>query len=165
MRTAVTVVALLASLVPAVAAGKNRVAAAADPKAIVTAIYEAALHPRKGDADWLDPAERGKTLTKSLTELWAASDAATDPGDAAPPDFDIVSDTNGMELATYKLTVEKLDQTSATVAVKLGYTTRDVTRPGDTIVRYDFVREDNKWKIDEIRSTWSLRNMLSPDPK
>ncbi|MET4800723.1 protein-tyrosine-phosphatase [Bradyrhizobium sp. LB11.1] len=43
---------------------------------------------------------------------------------------------------------------------------RNDHKPADQIVRYDFVREANSWKIDDIKGSsdgeaWSIRKMLT----
>jgi hypothetical protein len=40
----------------------------------------------------------------------------------------------------------------------------------DNIVRYDFIREDGRWKVDDVRSSdgdrqWSLRGLLMQNLK
>ena len=43
-------------------------------------------------------------------------------------------------------------------------------KPSDDIVRYNFVRDDGKWKIDDISGTidgeaWSIRDILKESLK
>ena len=83
------------------------------------------------------------------------------PGDESPIDFDLVADTNGLTLTGFSLKSEKLADKSATIAVTLVYKEGN---PGaqPPVVRYDLVREDGRWKIDEIRSrAWSARATLA----
>jgi hypothetical protein len=43
-------------------------------------------------------------------------------------------------------------------------------KPADNIIRYDFVRDDGRWKIDDISGStdgeaWSIRGMLTESLK
>jgi hypothetical protein len=144
------------------ASGAALAAAVRDPLAILTEIYRDAVKGR--GPSWIEGGGRPKYLSKSLVALWAKSDKKTPPGDEGPVDFDLVSDTNGMTLAGFSLKLEKQDDRTATIAATLAYSARDVPS-GPAVVRYDLVREDGQWKIDEIRgggdTVWSLRNMLT----
>jgi hypothetical protein len=47
---------------------------------------------------------------------------------------------------------------------------RNDRKPVDQVVRYDFIREANTWKIDDIKSAsdgeaWSIRKMLTDSLK
>ncbi|MDH2342270.1 hypothetical protein [Bradyrhizobium sp. SSUT77] len=47
---------------------------------------------------------------------------------------------------------------------------RNVWKPADLTMRYDFVREANSWKIDDIRGSsdgeaWSIHEMLTDSLK
>ena len=67
------------------------------------------------------------------------------------------------------MVAEKLEADKALIAVTItGRTAR--AKPSDDVVRYKFVREDGKWKIDDISGTldgeaWSIRDMLSDSLK
>ena len=139
--------------------GNPAAASGAEPLAVIKKIYQRAV---KGDGpSWIENKERAQDLSKSLAALWAKADAKTAPGDEGPIDFDLVADTNGLTLAGFSLKSEKQDDKSATIAAALTYKESN-PRPGQTIVRYDLVRQDDQWKIDEIRSSnWSLRDMLT----
>ena len=148
----------LAASAAALLGGGALAAAAPDPVAVVTAIYQAAV---KGDGpNWIDKGERPRYLSKSLVALWAKTDRKRVADDGGPVDFDLVADTNGLTLTGFSLATEKLDEKAATIAVTLVYK-EDNPRPEPSIVRYDLVRENGQWKIDEIRGgAWSARNML-----
>lgn len=132
---------------------------ARDPVAIITAIYQAAV---KGNGpSWIDKGERSQYLSKSLVALWAKTDKKGAADHGALIDFDLVADTNGLTLTGFSLSAEKLDAKIATIAATLVYKEGD-PRPEPSIVRYDLVRENGQWKIDEIRtSKWSVRDMLT----
>jgi hypothetical protein len=146
--------------------------AANDPVAIVTAIYTRAAKG-KGDGGggfvYENKAAKAKYLSKSLIALWAKADAHTAKGDVGPIDFDPVSNSQDPDIKSFKVNAEKLEADKATVAVTLvsGHGPR---KAGDDVVRYDFVREVNAWKIDDIKGKadgepWSVRDMLTTSLK
>ncbi|MDR3373026.1 MAG: hypothetical protein P4L98_04785 [Ancalomicrobiaceae bacterium] len=133
--------------------------ATVEPRSIIEAVYDDAVHGET--LDWLGAGQRRKYLSKSLSALWAKSDAKKPPyGDSGPIDFDITADTNGAELRTFVITVPKQTANRASVSVQLGYS---VPSPeGQHVVIYDFRRENGRWKVDEIRTKiWSVRTLLS----
>lgn len=130
-----------------------------DPIAVLRAIYRRAV---KGNGpNWSEKADRPKDLSKSLIALWAKTDAKLVAGDVGPVDFDVIADTNGLTLTGFSLASEKQDDKTATIAATLVYNERN-PRPEPSVVRYDLVREDGRWRIDEIRGgDWSVRKMLA----
>ena len=138
--------------------GATAAAKAPDPVAFITAIYRAAV---KGEGpSWIEKSERPRYLSKSLVALWAKADRKS-AGDGAVIDFDLVTSTNGLTLTGFSLAAEKRDEKAATIAVTLVYKEGN-PEPKPTMVRYDLVREDGQWKIDEIRGGgWSARDMLT----
>jgi len=139
-----------------------------DPVAILTAIY-ARVAKGKGNSGGgfviEDKAAKAKYLSKSLIDLWARADANTKKGDVGPVDFDPVTNSDEPDVKSFKVAAEKLETDKAVIAVTItGRMAR--AKPSDDIIRYNFVREDGKWKIDDISSTvdgdaWSLRDILS----
>jgi hypothetical protein len=138
-----------------------------DPIAIVNAIYRGTIEGYDRErALWLDAGTRPGMLSKELIALWAKGDAKTLPGDSGPIDFDVTTNSQGMEVKSFKAKAEKQDDTRATIAVTLtpkGKWLRN--SPQDNIVRYDFIREEGRWVIDDVRSTtdgkpWSLKDLL-----
>ena len=89
----------------------------------------------------------------------------TKKGDAGPIDFDPVTNSDEPDVKSFKVATEKLETDKAVIAVTItGRMAR--AKASDDIIRYNFVREDGKWKIDDISSTvdgdaWSLRDILS----
>ena len=131
------------------------------PAGILTGVYREAV--KGSTSDWLEPKRRGAYLSKSLLALWAKSDARKPPeGEVGAIDFDITTDTNGLELEKFDVNVQSESRATAIVAVKLHYR-KPYYRPGPpAIVTYDFVREDGRWRIDNIRAKdWSVRDMLT----
>jgi hypothetical protein len=150
----------LVAALAAFAGGRSAVAAETPgPLAVMTAIYQAAVKDQ--GPSWIDEGERAQYLSKSLVALWAQTDKKIVPGDEGPIDFDIVADTNGLSLSGFSLAVEKQGPTTATIAATLAYKDGDAG-PKPKVVRYDLVRENGRWKIDEIHSdSWSVRALLS----
>ena len=143
-----------------------------DPVAIITAIYTRAAKG-KGDSGGAfvieNKAARAKYLSKSLADLWTRADANTPKGDVGPIDFDPVTNSQEPDVKSFKVAAEKLDADKALIAVTItGRTAR--AKASDDIVRYRFVRDDGKWKIDDISGTldgeaWSIRDILSESLK
>jgi Protein of unknown function (DUF3828) len=143
-------------------------ASQSDPVAILTAIYTRVAKGKGNSGGGFvieDKAAKAKYLSKSLIDLWARADANTKKGDAGPIDFDPVTNSDEPDVKSFKVAAEKLETDSALIAVTItGRTAR--SKPSDEIIRYKFVREDGKWKIDDISGTvdgeaWSLRDILA----
>jgi len=146
--------------------------AAGDPVAIINAIYARAAKG-KGDGGGTfiieNKAAKAKYLSKSLIELWAKADAHTPKGDVPPIDFDPVTNSQEPDVKSFKVVAEKQEADKAVIAVTItGHLLR--FKVSDNTVRYDFVREDGKWKIDDISGTidgeaWSIRGLLNESLK
>lgn len=139
-----------------------------DPIAIVNAIYHGTIEGYdKQRALWLDPRDRRGTLSKSLIALWAKADARTQPADSGPIDFDVTTNSQGMEVKSFTAKAESQHDKRATIVVTLKAKGKWLRNsPEDNIVRYDFIREAGRWVIDDVRSTtdgkaWSLRDLLT----
>jgi Protein of unknown function (DUF3828) len=143
-----------------------------DPVGIINAIYTRAARG-KGDSGGAfvieNKAAKAKYLSKSLVELWAKADANTPKGDVGPIDFDPVTNSQEPDVKSFKVVAEKLEADKAVIAVTItGRSAR--AKPSDDIVRYNFVRDDGKWKIDDISGTfdgeaWSIRDILKESLK
>ena len=168
----------LASLISILAAGDRRFAraeppSANDPAAIVNAIYTRAAKG-KGDGGGgfviENKAAKAKYLSKSLIRLWAKADAHTPKGDVGPVDFDPVTNSQEPDVKSFKVDVEKLDAGKAIIAVTITGRNTPLRKGADQVVRYEFVREADKWKIDDISGTfdgesWSIRDILKESLK
>jgi hypothetical protein len=136
------------------------------PAAIVKSIY-GKRDPYGAAAAIQLRGPRGRALSKSLAALWKRSDDATPAEDEPVPGFDIASNSQDREIARVEVKVEKRDAARATVAAKLFNKGLRIKYPAsDDIVRYDFVRENGRWRIDNIRSTidgkeWTIRGLLA----
>lgn len=146
---------------------KGSQGASEDPIAILKAIYaRAAKGKGDGGAAFVieTKAAKAKYLSKSLIELWAKADAKTPKGDVGPVDFDPVTNSQEPDVKSFTVASEKLEADTAVIAVTIaGRISR--AKPADNTIRYNYVREDGKWKIDDISGTsdgeaWSIRDML-----
>lgn len=144
-----------------------------DPAGIVSGIYARAAQG-KGDAGGNfvvgNKVARSKYLSKSLAALWARADARTRKGEVGPVDFDPVTNSQDPDVKSFKVTAEKQEGEKATIAVTIEGHQGPRTKPADQTVRYDFVRDDGQWKIDDIRGfadgrPWSVRGMLAASLK
>jgi hypothetical protein len=165
-RAALLGCAVLAWLPARPALAGTKMGVAADPVSIVTAIYRRSLKEDGGQFLWLAAADRPKTFSRSLVELWAKAEARKAPDDdLGAIDFDPVTATNGMTLGSFKVVREKQDAATATVTAMLHYRNA-APRPADqNRVSYDFVLEAGQWKVDDIRAAsadppWSVRELL-----
>lgn len=108
-----------------------------------------------------------RAVSKSLAALWNDSTPAGD----VPVGFDIARNSQDREVARAEVTVERQDATRATVAAKLFSKGPRMKYPAsDDIVRYDFVRENGHWAIDNVRSTtdgkeWTIKALLTEELK
>jgi hypothetical protein len=143
-----------------------------DPVGILNAIYTRVARGKGNSGGGFvieDKAAKAKYLSKSLIDLWARADANTKKGDVGPVDFDPVTNSDDPDVKSFKVAAEKLETDAALIAVTItGRMAR--AKPSDEIIRYKFVREDGKWKIDDISGTvdgeaWSLRDILAESLK
>jgi len=171
-RRSLLAAALFASNSPALAVTPVKEPVADDPVAILTAIYTRAAKGKgeSGGAFIIEnKTAKAKYLSKSLVALWAKADAHTPKGDVGPVDFDPVTNSQEPDVKSFKIDSEKAEADKTTIAVTItGH--RNDRKPTDQVVRYDFVREDNAWKIDDIKGSsdgeaWSIRKMLTDSLK
>jgi hypothetical protein len=111
-------------------------------------------------------AAKAKYLSKSLIALWAKADARTRKGDGGPVGFDPVTNSQDPDVKSFKVVAEKQEADKAVIAVTIDSHQEPRPKPADRTIRYDFVREADGWKIDEIKgavdgAAWSLRAMLT----
>ena len=151
-------------------AGHARAAAASpsDPVGIINAIYTR-VAKNKGDGGGAfvveSKAAKSKYLSKALIELWAKADAHTPKGDVPPIDFDPITNSQEPDVKSFKVVAEKLEGDNAVIATPVTGRLLRFT-PSDGIIRYNFVREDRKWKLDDISGSidgesWSIRDILT----
>jgi hypothetical protein len=121
-----------------------------DPAAIVAEIYRATRDAAFG----IDPAERRKYLSRELIVLWAKADTKDNPTgkEIGPIDWDVTTNSQGMEVGSYTLTIASEDETHVNlVAMLVPKTPWTRKSPDENIVRYHFIRENRRWVIDDIR--------------
>ena len=140
-----------------------------DAVGIVTEIY-ARVTKGKGDQGGGfvtdTKAAKAKYLSRPLIALWAKADAATPKDEVGAIDFDPVTNSQDPDVKSFTLATEKLDADKATIAVTLTSHRAERVDAADRVVRFDFVHEGDKWKIDDIRGAvdgkpWSIRELLT----
>jgi hypothetical protein len=142
-------------------------AAPSDPDRFVTSIYSNA---REGAvwAQLLDSGRRGEWLSRRLTALWAQCDTRahkTSDG-LGPVDFDVATNSQGMEVKRFTVKTVSQDASHASVVARLVPNNWVRKSERENEIRYDLVWEHGRWKIDNIHSviepnTWSLRVILT----
>jgi hypothetical protein len=153
---------LLAATLP-----RSATAAPDDPAGILTTIYTRVAQG-KGDGGGAfviqTKAARTKYLSNGLVVLWAKADARTKKGDSGPVDFDPVTNSQDPDVRSFKLAAEQQGAGKATVTIE-SHQREARANAADKTIRYDFVHEASRWKIDDIKgavdgSPWSVRALL-----
>ena len=146
---------------PSVAAPKP----APDPSLVVASVY---AEEQAGRAPLLEASVRAATLTKSLAALWARADAAASRhmDDVGPVDFDVATNSQGMNVKSDALKTERRDATHAIVVATLVPDNWLRASPRENFIRYDLVFDGARWAIDDVRGVaepreWSLRDLLT----
>jgi len=138
---------VLLRCVPAIAAPRVR-----DPFAILADIYRREQTGDYEGAFGLDPRERRVYLSKALIDLWARADARVEPGDAGPIDWDVTTNSQGMEVGGYRVAVASQGAARMSLIVTLTAKTPWLRKsPEENVVRYHFIGENGRWVIDDIR--------------
>ena len=150
-RRALIISAATFSLVPAAVDAAPRVR---DPAAIVAEIYGPAGNGEEtGAAFGLVRKQRRKYLTQSLDALWTKAEAKIPPGESGPIDWDVTTNSQGMEVGSFTQKVVKRDANHATIVVELTAKTPWLRKsPDENIISYHFAREHGRWMIEDIRS-------------
>jgi len=112
-RLLVAAAALLALAVP-----RSAVAAMdpADPRAPVAALYAI---EKAGRPTLTTPVERAAALTRGLAAMWDKAEALARRGGDVAIDFDVVTNSQGAEVKSFSLTIERRDAKSATVVAAI----------------------------------------------
>ena len=97
--------------------------------------------------------------------MWAKADARTPKGDVGPVDFDPVTNSQDPDVKSFKTVAEKLEADKAVIAVTIAGRRTARAKPADNTVRYNFVRDNGQWKIDDISGAvdgepWSIHGLL-----
>ena len=152
----------LVSCAPASAAPRVR-----DPFAILADIYRREQTGDYEGAFGLDPRERRAYLSWVLVDLWAKADAKVPRGDAGPIDWDVTTNSQGMDVGGYRVAVASQDAARMNLIVTLTAKTPWIRKsPDENIIRYHFIRENGRWVIDDIRGaddkeTDGLKDLLT----
>jgi hypothetical protein len=142
-------------------------AAPSDPDRFITSIYANGREPKVW-AEWLDGARRPEWFSHALTTLWARCDArAHKNGDElGPVDFDVSTNSQGMEVKSFTVKTLSQDASRASVVARLAPNNWVRKSERENEIRYDLVWEHARWAIDDIHSVaepnaWSLRAILT----
>ncbi len=105
-----------------------------------------------------------------MVALWAKADAHTPKGDVGPVDFDPVTNSQEPDVKSFKVVATSLEADKAVITVTITGRIAPPRKPADRTARYDFVRDDGDWKIDDIKGAsdgepWSIRGMLTDSLK
>jgi hypothetical protein len=161
LRRSLAVASALAALAtPAFAAAAND---PADPRAPVAALYAI---EKTGHAPFATPARRAAALTRGLATLWDRAEAGARRGGDVAVDFDVVTNSQGAEVKSYALTVERRDANHATVVATIdpGDWVRQSAR--ENVITFSLLRQAGRWRVDDVRgiaepNAWSLRDLLA----
>ena len=141
-----------------------------EPEAIVTSFYKTAK-TAGGSGPGFKPSDR-KLLSKSLAAFWAKADrkAKARGDEVGAISFDIATQSQGVDIESYKVKSERKDASSAVIEASFIIGGNHVRKGEEVFVLYDFVRENGAWKIDNLRTEskvkpWSLRGNLERNLK
>ena len=156
-------------LLPALAAYS---APAPSPTTPITAIYQRIVgtyDAKRRNTDngffiWRDDKSRRQHFSARTAKLWRDADRLTPKGDQGPLGFDPVTNSQDPLVRAFDVAVEKDDGGTATVVVHIADAPGPIAVTPATTIRYDMVRENGRWLIDDIRgaidSEWSVRQIL-----
>jgi len=133
-----------------------------DATAPVAALYavEKAGRPALDDI-----ADRAATLTVRLAALYDRAKAVERATNEEVIDFDAVTNSQGAEVKSYALKVERRDATHAVVVATIDPGDWGRASPRENIIRFTLVVEQGRWRIDDIAgvaepTAWSLRDII-----
>jgi hypothetical protein len=147
-----TALALLIALYGAAACAQ----ATNDPVALITDIYKI----YQGDTGYPSYAN---PYSRRLQALIDADEKATPKGDAGTIDWDVF--VNGNDWDIKNLTIALVSKSAAHAQVRAQFIS---FKPHD--IRFDLVREDGRWVIDDISETkvgsnrWTMSKILTHAP-
>ena len=134
-----------------------------EPRDIVAAIYRLAATDLKkagSGGPFFDRSVREKYFSKGFDLLVTTAETkAAHDGDAAL-DFDPISASQDAELQKVTLKTDVLELGKATVSASFA------NHGEPTVVTYDFIRQDDGWKVNDVKGTtnkeaWSVRKILA----
>ena len=133
------------------------------PKEIVEELYQLSARKRgEWDPVLLKPAVRARAFSKALLRAWNAADARNRNGEMGWLDFDLMSNSQDPGVNALRVTVASEAPTKITVRAAFRVDPDPKSRVDQ--VFYDFILEDESWKLDDIRGNpggdqWSVRRM------
>jgi hypothetical protein len=135
----------------------------ADPRAPVAALYAT---EKSGRPTLVSPDQRAAALTRGLAAMWDKAEArARASGDIAI-DFDVVTNSQGADVKSYALTIERRDAKSATVVATIDPGDWVRQSPRENVITFALVRQAGRWRVDDVSgiaepNSWSLRDILA----
>jgi hypothetical protein len=168
-RSALTALAFVLCALTSAASAQT----AREPDAIVRWLYEATMKTqnRAVPSPFDQNNKKRQLLTQSLDTLWKRADKKVNPDgkDMGAIEFDVVSNSQDPSIKSFRLKTESRDEQRATVAADFtsiyGGPRRSEKRVLRQVARYDLLRENGAWKIDNVRLTiegkpWEMRAFL-----
>ena len=135
-----------------------------NPAAVVAEIYGSAGpsgHFQKPLAIFADAALRPHYLSSRLQAELADMDKRTPAGDVPNLDFDVVSDSQDPDVQDLKIAAES-ESASEAVVVADFKSHKETERSS---LRYELVREDGAWKIDDVEASgkrhWRVSEIIA----
>ena len=141
-----------------------------EPRDVVEAIYRLAaieLKKAKGVSPFYNRGMREKYFSKGFDLLITNAETKAAHEGAEFIDFDPISASQDAELQKVTLKTDMLELSKAVVSASFS------NHGQPTVVSYDFVKEEDGWKVNDIKGTtekeaWSVRKILkagAPEPK
>ncbi len=134
------------------------------PAALVTEVYGVSGPSGRYQqplAIFVEAGLREKYLSKRLRAALADMDQRTPEGDVPQIDFDVVSDSQDPDVRDLKIRMESESAGQAVVAADF-MSHDDAER---TVLRYELVREDGAWKINNVtasgKSNWRVSEIIA----
>ena len=141
-------------------------AEAGGPAALITEVYGVAQpsgHYQQPLAIFVDAGLREHYLSKRLCAALADMDKRTPAGDVPNIDFDVVSDSQDPDVHDLKITTESESAGKAEVVAE--FTSHEDKER--TVLRYELVREDDAWKIDDVAASgknhWRVSEIIAAE--
>ncbi len=137
-----------------------------EPRDVVATLYKLAFARAKikGTSPFLDPAVRKEYFSKSFDVLITTTETKASHAGDALLDFDPISASQDAEMQKANLKTDVLESGKAVVSAAF------LNHKQPTVVTYDFVREGETWRVNDIKGTtekeaWSVRKILSASGK
>ncbi len=139
-------------------------AEAGGPAVLITEVYGVAGpsgHYQQPLSIFVDGSLRERYLSKRLSGALADMDKRTPAGDVPNIDFDVVSDSQDPDVHDLKISTESESPEKAVVVADFK-SHEDTER---TVLRFELVREDGAWKIDDVaasgKSHWRVSEIVA----